>query len=147
MRKLVGAVVLVWCVLIAASGCSDDKQQAVGGEGAGDGGSVSLGPDLAEKPEGWPEDITLPPDTRITANLVEEASEGRTRRTVNTETLLSPEDAHAYYADILADWTDEGGTTVGNTIAGLWILGERSVSTTADDSGDVTKLTVTVTER
>lgn len=144
MRSVVGAVVLS-VVLVSGSACGGDGEGASGADVAAEGGGTSLGPDLAQKPDGWPEDITLPPQTQITANLVEEASEGRTRLTVNAKTLLSPEDAHAFYADLLADWSATGGEP-GSVIAGAWTSGGRSVSTTAADAGDTTTLTVTVTE-
>lgn len=144
MRSFVGAVVLS-VVLVSASGCGDDGGGASGPGASADAGT-SLGPDLAQKPDGWPDDITLPPQTQITASLVEEASEGRTRRTVNAKTLLSPEDAHAFYADLLEDWSATGGEPGSVTISGAWTSGDRSVSTTAADAGDTTTLTVTVTE-
>ncbi len=144
MRSFVGAVVLS-VVLVSASGCGEPGGGASGPGTSADAGT-SLGPDLAQKPEGWPEDITLPPQTQITASLGEEASAGRTRRTVNAKTLLSTEEAHAFYADLLADWSATGGEPGSVTISGAWTLGDRSVSTTAADAGDVTTLTVTVTE-
>ncbi|MCX6399334.1 MAG: hypothetical protein NTX33_05315 [Propionibacteriales bacterium] len=145
MRNFVGAVVLAG-VLVSLSGCGDDGGETASRESASADGGASLGPDLAQKPEGWPEDISLPPQTQITASLVEEASEGRTRRTVNAKTLLSPEDAQAFYEDLLADWSASGGERGGVTTSGAWTLGDRSVSTTAADTGDATTLTVTVTE-